>query len=71
VLNATVVPSGLLALMTVWADGQSLPPVSTLNSWDGAITSNMAIAATMNGSVDAYAYGPTQLIFDISGYFAP
>jgi hypothetical protein len=26
---------------------------------------------TTNGSIDAYAQGLTQLILDISGYFAP
>jgi hypothetical protein len=45
--------------------------VSTLNASDGFITSNMAIVPTTNGSIDVYAYGLTQLILDISGYFAP
>jgi hypothetical protein len=31
----------------------------------------MAIVPTNNGSIDAYAYALTQLILDISGYFAP
>ena len=31
----------------------------------------MAIVPTINGSIDAYAKGLTQLILDISGYFAP
>jgi hypothetical protein len=31
----------------------------------------MAIVPTTNGSIDAYAYALTQLILDISGYFAP
>jgi hypothetical protein len=26
---------------------------------------------TTNGSIDAYATNPTQLVLDISGYFAP
>ena len=45
--------------------------VSTLNATDGAITSNMAIVPTTNGSIDAYASALTQLILDISSYFAP
>ena len=45
--------------------------VSTLNAYDGFITSNMAIVPTNNGSIDAYADALTQLILDISGYFAP
>ena len=45
--------------------------VSTLNALDGAITSNMAIVPTLNGQIDAYAAGQTQLVLDISSYFAP
>jgi hypothetical protein len=54
----------------LWPDGQQQPVVSTLNAYDGFITSNMAIVPTTNGSIDAYAAGLTQLILDISGYFA-
>jgi hypothetical protein len=32
---------------------------------------NMAIVPTNNGKVDAFANGITQLILDISSYFAP
>ena len=63
--------SGGLGYLTLWPDGQSQPVVSTLNAIDGAITSNMAIVPTSNGKVDAYASGITQLILDISSYFAP
>ena len=72
VFNATVVPSGSLGYLTLWADGQKQPVVSTLNAYDGFITSNMAIVPNTNGSTDAFAGGgSTQLILDISGYFAP
>ena len=71
ILNATVVPPGPMPYLTLWADGQKQPVVSTLNAYDGAITSNMAIVPTDNGSIDAYAAGLTQLLLDISGYFAP
>ncbi len=71
VFNATVVPPGSMPYLTLWADGQPQPTVSTLNAYDGFITSNMAIVPTNNGSIDAYAAGLTQLILDISGYFAP
>jgi uncharacterized repeat protein (TIGR03803 family) len=71
VFNATVVPNGGLNYLTLWPDGQMQPLASTLNATDGAITSNMAIVPTTNGSIDAYASGLTQLILDISGYFAP
>ena len=71
VLNATVVPIGALGYLTLWPDGQPRPLASTLNAWDGAITSNMAIVPTSNGYIDAYACGLTQLVLDISSYFAP
>ena len=57
--------------LTLWPDGEQQPTVSTLNAQDGFITSNMAIVPTNNGSIDAFAASLTQLIVDISGYFAP
>jgi hypothetical protein len=71
VLNATVVPSGPLVYLTLWPDGAAQPYVSTLNADDGAVTSNMAIVPTNNGAVDAFGDGTTNLILDISSYFAP
>ncbi len=72
VLNATVVPQGGLGYLTLWPDGTDRPlQFSTLNAIDGWITSNMAIVPTHNGKIDAYASGTTQLILDISSYFAP
>ena len=70
-LNATVVPTGALGYLTLWPDGEPRPTVSTLNALDGSITNNMAIVPSINGKVDAYASGLTQLILDISSYFAP
>ena len=71
VFNATVVPSGGLGYLTLWPDLGSQPVVSTLNAIDGAITSNMAIVPTSNGKIDGFASNLTQLILDISSYFAP
>jgi len=71
IFNATVVPNGSLGYLTLWPDGQSQPVASTLNAYDGYITSNMAMVPTTNGDIDAYASGMTHLILDISGYFAP
>ena len=71
VLNTTAVPQGSLGYLTLWPDGEQRPLVSTLNAADGEITNNMAIVPTTNGSIDAYASGLTQLILDISSYFAP
>jgi len=72
VFNATVVPNQRLGYLTLWPDGETQPVVSTLNAYDGFVTSNLAIVPNSNGSTDAYAGdGSTQLILDISGYFAP
>ena len=71
VLNATVLPVTSLSYLTLWAAGGTQPDVSTLNASDGAITSNMAIVPTTNGSVDAFSTDQTQLLLDISSYFAP
>jgi hypothetical protein len=71
VLNATVVPTGGLGYLTLWPESEAQPVVSTLNADDGVIASNMAIVPTTNGSIDAFSSSSTQLILDISGYFAP
>ena len=71
VLNATVVPQGPLGYLTLWPDGQQQPLVSTLNASDGVTASNMAIVPTSNGSIDAFASDLTNLLLDISSYFAP
>jgi hypothetical protein len=71
VFNATVVPVSQLGYLTLWPDTENQPLASTLNAIDGAITSNMAIVPNIDGSTDAFASGTTQLILDISSYFAP
>ena len=72
VFNATVLPHPTLGYLTLWPAGQPQPVVSTLNAYDGSITSNMAIVPTQNCCIDAYAgEGTTHLILDMSGFFAP
>jgi hypothetical protein len=71
VSNATVIPPAALGYLTLWPNDEAQPTVSTLNAPNGLITSNMAIVPTSNGSIDAYANDKTQLLLDISGYFAP
>jgi hypothetical protein len=73
VFNATVVPPGPMLYLTLWPQGGAEPLVSTLNAPDGAITSNMAIVPTANGSISAYVSVPntSYLILDNFGYFAP
>jgi len=77
VFNATVVPGDPPAgFLTLWPEGETQPTVSTLNAYDGAVTSNMAIvpAGSGNNSINAFADnssgGTTDLILDISSYFA-
>jgi hypothetical protein len=71
-MNATVVPVGTLGYLTLWPDGQTQPVVSTLNAFDGATTSNLAVVpAGEQGAIDAFASGTTNLILDISSFFAP
>lgn len=71
VLNTTVVPTGQLVYLANWAHGTAQPLQSTLNAFDGAVSSNLAIVPTIDGSVSSYATAPTALILDVFGYFAP
>ncbi len=72
VLNATVVPSGSLEYLTLWPYEDAQPLASTLNAVDGTITSNMAILPLADGSLSAFtSTSTTQLIIDVTGYFAP
>jgi hypothetical protein len=71
VFNATVVPDGFLGYLTLWPQGSVQPVVSTLNAYDGDVTSNMAIVPTSNTEISAFADNSTYLILDLFGYFAP
>lgn len=73
VLNATVVPAEPLGYLTLWPAGLAVQPfVSTLNSFTGTVVSNMAIVpAGTSGAIRAFVTNPTDLVLDISGYFAP
>jgi len=71
VFNATVVPPGPFGFLTMWPEGEPQPVAATLNALDGAITSNMAIVPTTNGSISVFGSNPTYLILDNFGYFAP
>ena len=70
VLSVTVVPPGALGYLSLWPQGQPQPVVSTLNALDAAITSNLALVPTANGSVSVFASNLTHLVLDIFGYFA-
>ena len=71
-LNVTVAPVTQLGFLTLWPTGAALPGVSTLNSLDGRIKANAAIVpAGADGSISVFATDTTNVIVDISGYFAP
>lgn len=70
-LNATVVPQGFLGYLALWAAGGTKPTVSTLNAYDGSVTSNAAIVPAANGAITAFTTNTTDLILDLNGYFAP
>ncbi len=56
------------------ASGKTVPSglvSSILNADDGAVTSNMGLIPTTNGSINSLASDSTNLILDISAYFAP
>jgi hypothetical protein len=77
VLNVTVLPVRTPGYLALWTYGLT-PLVFTLNALDGS-TSNMAIAPVNNESSTLYAHDPvftayvtasTDLIVDMTGYFA-
>jgi hypothetical protein len=71
--DKAVVGASYKNYLTLWPQGGTQPVVSTLNALDGAITSNMALVPTTDGSISSYVYVPstTYLILDMFGYFAP
>jgi len=71
--NVTVVPStGVLNYLTTWPTGQTQPWASTLNSPDGLVVANAALVpAGTSGAISIYVSDPTDVLFDIGGFFAP
>jgi uncharacterized repeat protein (TIGR01451 family) len=69
-MNYTVAPSGYLGYLSTWPAGQSMPVVSTLNSWRGKVVANAAIVpAGTGGSVNVFVTDSTHTILDIAGHF--
>jgi len=69
-VNVTVVPSGPLSYLTLWATGSTQPFVSTLNSLSGGIVANAAIVpAGTGGSVSVFTSNLTQVIIDVNGFY--
>lgn len=72
VTNMTVVPNGSLGFLTTWPTGNPQPLASTLNALTGALTSNLAIVpAGTGGAISVFVTDRTDLIVDVTGYFAP
>jgi hypothetical protein len=73
-LNFTVVPpsGGPAANLTTWPATQpTMPNVSTLN-YSGTVVANAAIVpAGTNDSIDVFVNYPTDVLFDVNGYFGP
>ena len=74
-LNITAIPKSTLGYLTIWPSigyQPSSPPLtSVLNSLDGRIVTNSAIVANVSGFINVYATDDTDLIVDLTGYFAP
>lgn len=71
-LNFTIVPPGYLGYITAWAAGQPRPATSLSNSWNGRVVANSAIVpAGANGAISVFASDDTELVLDITGFFAP
>ena len=72
-VNATAVPKSSLGYLTLWPFGIAQPTVSTLNSsLVATAVSNMAIVqGGVSGKISVFASDQTDLILDLSGWFAP
>lgn len=75
-LNLTLVPHPLgtsVNYVTMWPDnGSAIPSVSTVNDQQGAIVANAAVvpAGTNSGGIKVFAYGATDIIIDMNGFYA-
>ena len=69
-MNVTVIPSGAVDYVTLWAAGDPQPNTWTIRSPDGQTVANTAIVkAGTNGGISVYSSSNTDLLIDISGYF--
>jgi hypothetical protein len=70
-LNVTVAPLvTALGYLTTWPTGQTMPLASTLNSPPGTVVANAAVVpAGTGGAISIYVSDPTDVLFDIGGYF--
>ena len=63
---------GALGYLTAFPAGASVPNTSTINAPNGGVVGSAAIVpAGTNGAVSVFSSNVTDLLIDISGYFAP
>lgn len=71
-LNITALPTRTLGYLTAYPTGEERSLSSILNSWDGQITAaSVLVRSGTAGSVTLFAPEETNIITDITGYFAP
>jgi hypothetical protein len=72
-LNFTAIPpsGGVLDYLTVWPQGETMPATTTLADFTGTYVANAGIVpAGTSGGIAVYPTNATDLVIDISGYFA-
>jgi hypothetical protein len=71
-LNFTAIPGGSpMPFLTAYPTGQSQPNASVLNAFEGQTVTNSAIVPSgPGGQVNVYAYRPTHVVVELSGYFS-
>ncbi|MBL8230020.1 MAG: hypothetical protein JNL98_16140 [Bryobacterales bacterium] len=71
-LTMTTVPPGPLQFLTAWPAGGAQPNISQMNSPGGRVLANsVIIPANSDGSIDVFSFDRSDLVVDITGYFAP
>jgi hypothetical protein len=71
VLNVTLIPRGPVDFVTIWPGGETRPSFWTVRSPDAQIVANGALVKPgPGGTIQVYASHNTDVIIDISGYFA-
>lgn len=70
-VNVTALPNGSpMPFVTAWQTGQPRPNASVLNAFQGQIVTNLAIVpANATGAIDVFAFTPTHVVVEVSGYF--
>jgi hypothetical protein len=71
-MTVTVAPPGPLQFLTAWPTGGAQPNVSSINSPAGRTLANsLLIPVSPFGGVDVSVFDRSDVIIDITGYFAP